>query len=464
VRHTAKGFWLDEVGPVDQVRPAADGSLSADVVIVGGGYLGMWTAWYLTEAEPNARVAILEADVCGEGPSGRNGGIANPLWDELPTLVERYGAARAIAVAEASEASVGAIGAWSREHSVDCWFRPGPVLEVSTGPSQDGRWREGTDRAAELGFGDRYRELDHAEVMRLCPSPRFRSGALLSPAATVNPGRLARGLRARLLERGVEIFERSPATALDRTPSGCVARTPRATVRAARAVLAVNARLAGWPGFARRLSVASSHMVVTEPVPDVLEALRWVDGPAVVDHQTMLHYLRPTADGRIAIGWGGGRMGYGGRIRRGLEVDPYAANDAIRTLRRIFPRLAGRGFTHAWGGPIDISPIHLPIFGSDGPVGFGYGFTGNGVAPSNLGGRILADIALDRRTDATRLALVDPPDVPMFPPEPLRFVGGSLIRRALIRRDGAEDAGRRTDPLTRFVAGLPQRLGMHLPR
>jgi hypothetical protein len=119
--------------------------------------------------------------------------------------------------------------------------------------------------------------------------------------------------------------------------------------------------------------------------------------------------------------------------------------------------------THAWGGPIDVSPTHLPIFGSRGRVHHGFGFTGNGVGPSYLGGEILARLALDRRDERTRLAIVDPPRK-LFPPEPFRYAGGSLIRRALIAKDAAEDEGRAPSARTRFVASLPRRLGLHLPR
>jgi glycine/D-amino acid oxidase-like deaminating enzyme len=246
--------------------------------------------------------------------------------------------------------------------------------------------------------------------------------------------------------------------------TGCLAKTATASVRASAGVLAVNARLAGWQRFHRRLSVTSSHMIITEPVPDFLEELGWLDGPPVVDHQTLLHYFRPTADFRVALGWGGGPMAYGGRISNRLEIDKASVAEAISALTRIFPQLVGRKITHAWGGPIDVSPIHVPIFGSDHAIAYGYGFTGNGIAPAHLGGRILADLALDRRTDLSRLPLVDPADLPRFPPEPLRWIGGSLVRRALIRRERAAAAGRTTDPLTRFVAGLPSRLGLNLPR
>jgi glycine/D-amino acid oxidase-like deaminating enzyme len=234
-------------------------------------------------------------------------------------------------------------------------------------------------------------------------------------------------------------------------------------VRAKDAVLAVNAATAGFSGYRLALAVASSHMVVTEPVPDVIEELGWTGGENIHDARTLLHYFRTTRDGRIAIGWGGGRMGFGGRHRERLEIDPDAARNAAETLQRFFPQLRGRAVTHAWGGPIDVSPTHLPIFGSRGRVHHGFGFTGNGVGPSYLGGEILARLALDRRDDVTGLAIVEP-DRKLMPPEPFRFAGGAVIREALVRRDAAIDAGRAPGRVTSIVAALPRRLGLRLPR
>jgi glycine/D-amino acid oxidase-like deaminating enzyme len=228
-------------------------------------------------------------------------------------------------------------------------------------------------------------------------------------------------------------------------------------------VLAVNSATVGFPGYRRSLAVASSHIVLTEPVPDVLEELGWTGGEAIVDSRTLVHYMRTTPDGRIAFGWGGGTMGFGGRASRRLELDTGVIERTRESLLRFFPQLRGRKITHAWGGPIDVSPTHLPIFGSRGRVHHGFGFTGNGVGPSFLGGEILARLALDRRDERTALAIVEP-DRKLFPPEPLRYAGGSLIRRALIRKDAAEDAGRKPDPATALVASLPRRLGLRLPR
>ena len=156
-------------------------------------------------------------------------------------------------------------------------------------------------------------------------------------------------------------------------------------------------------------------------------------------------------------------MGIGGKHSDRLDIDSDAARHAAAGLRRFFPQLEKRTLTHAWGGPIDVSPTHLPIFGSKGKIHHGFGFTGNGVGPTYLGGEILARLALDRRDAITGLAIVEP-DRKLMPPEPARWLGGTVIRGALVRRDAANDAGTVTDPVTGFIASLPRRLGLRLPR
>jgi glycine/D-amino acid oxidase-like deaminating enzyme len=463
LRHTRTGWWLEEAqsaGPIEPTQPL-QGDASADVLVVGGGYLGMWTAWHLKQLEPELDVLLVEASRCGHGPSGRNGGFVSTLWDDLPTLRERAGDERAVAVCRASEAAVRGIGEWCEAQGVDAWYRVAGTLLVAGSDAQVGEWRDVVDACRAVGAPEVVRELDADEVRRRCASPILRGGAaLLELAATVQPARLALGLRAKLIDHGVRVHEQTRVHRLGRDAR---ASHRDGTIRARSAILAVNSAAAGFGGHRLSLAVASSHIVLTEPVPEVLEEIGWTGGEAIADSRTMLHYLRTTRDGRIAFGWGGGRMGFGGRPLSRLELDPTVLPKLKQGLAQFFPTLRDRAVTHAWGGPIDVSPTHLPIFGSRGAVHHGYGFTGNGVGPSYLGGEILARLALDRRDERTQLAIVEP-SRKLFPPEPLRWAGGSVIRSALIRKDAADDEGRRADPVTSLIAALPRRLGLHLPR
>ena len=457
--HTRHGWWLEEAGEVTPTRPLG-GDATADVVIVGGGFLGLWTAWHLLDLEPGLDILVLETAVCGHGPSGRNGGFCETLWGDAPTLRESAGDAAALAVCRASEDAVRGIGAWCEANEVDAWYRQAPMLRVATTESQVGSWDGIVDAVAALGAPEEVVSMSADEVRARCASPLFLGGALYRLNATVQPARLGLGLRAKLLERGVRIHERTEVTRLHR--DGDV-EIRAGHVRANSAVLAVNSAAVGFPGYRLSLAVASSHIVLTEPMPDVLEELGWTGGEAIVDSRTLVHYTRTTRDGRIVFGWGGGSMGFGTRRSARLELAPDVIARTQKGLVRFFPQVRGRKVTHAWGGPIDVSPSHLPIFGSRGRVHHGFGFTGNGVGPTYLGGEILARLALDRRDARTQLAIVEP-GRKFFPPEPFRYAGGSLIRRALLTKDAAEDDGREPSVATRFVASLPHRLGLRLPR
>jgi glycine/D-amino acid oxidase-like deaminating enzyme len=245
---------------------------------------------------------------------------------------------------------------------------------------------------------------------------------------------------------------------------GVEARTDGGSVRAAAGVLALNAHSATLRPLRRRLTVTSSHMVITEPVPEVLAEYGWTGGEAITDARHLVHYLRTTPDGRIAFGWGGGRIVCGARLQPRDDVDARLAAQVARDLVRFFPALRGRRIAQAWGGPIDASPTHLPVIETlpGGVVHAAYGYTGNGVGPSHLCGAILARLARGERDELTRLPLVGAGR--SLPPEPLRVLGGEAIRVALDRRERAEEAGRDGAAIARAITALPGLLGVHIGR
>jgi glycine/D-amino acid oxidase-like deaminating enzyme len=424
----------------------------------------MWTAWRL--AERGAKVILLEADVCGHGPSGRNGGFVNPLWDRLEELRELFGDDGALRVVRASSTVIDEIEEWSQGQGIDPHLRRAPMLEVAATTNQLGSWDRAVAACRELGSKDEVREVSAAQARAVCDSPVFEGGVLWHTSATVHPARLALGLRERLIAcGGVTLREHTRVVSLDDGPDGVRARTDTgASIVAGAAVLAVNHASGSIRPLRNSLAVASSHAVATEPVPDVIERLGWVGGQGISDCRTMLHYMRTTRDQRIVFGWGGGRMGFGNRNRHALDDDHKVQDQVVRHLSEILPQVLGRRITHAWGGPIDVSPVHIPWFGSLGSVHYGFGFTGNGVGPTVLGGRILADLASGTTSELTALPIVGGLPPKRFPPEPLRYAGGALIRQALLRVDDADQEGRRADPVSRAIARVPKLLGLHLPR
>ena len=462
-RHDAEGYWLQEAGatPPD---PSLEGEVEADVVIIGGGYTGLWTAWHLSRLDPSTSVVVLESARCGHGPSGRNGGFINGLWFSLPSLRERFGDERAIAVARAAQASVDAVGEFCREQGVDAWYRQDGYMQASTARAWDGHWSAVANACADLGEPDACRPLAHSEVAARCDSPLFRDGAFFRGAATVQPARLALGLAGAVRATGARMFEHSRVDEVRRSQDGVVAETAAGRVRARAAVLACGGALAGFRRMRHRLTLTSSHMVITEPVPDVLEEINWTAGECVTDSRAMIHYFRTTPDGRIAFGWGGGKVVYGARTGGRAEVDPGLAAEVERHLHRFFPGLKGRRVEHAWGGPIDVSPSHLPVVTEVEPgIWAGFGYTGHGVGPTHLVGRTLASLVTGVDDEAARLAIVGAP-VLRVPPEPLRFLGGSLIRRAILTKETRLEQDRRPGPVTRAVAAIPEKLGIHVSR
>ena len=465
-RHTAHGWWLDDAGPAAPLpeKPAPN---SADVVIAGGGYTGMWAAWHIKQLAPEAEIVICDAGVCGEGPSGRNGGFVNDLWIDLPKMRESFGERRALELARAAEEAVTGIESFCRELEEDAWFRRGGYLRVSTTPAHDAGplWRA-ADACEAVGVPEACNRIDPEEVAARCASPLFRGGVLFPGGATVHPGRLARGLRARLAATaGVTLLEREALQRIRGKGTDLRVRTSERAIRAGALVLAAGPRLAGMQPLRGRLTVTSSHMVMTEPVPDVLEELGWNGGECITDMRTMVHYMRTTPDGRIAFGWGGGRVVLGAQTGGRAELDAGVVAKVEEDLRRFFPQLAERRIEAGWGGPIDVSPTHLPVVGTvpGRAICFGAGYTGNGVGPSSLVGRTLASLTLKRSDSLSRLAFVDR-ETPRVPPEPLRFAGGSVVRAALLRKEAAEEGGQPPGRASSFIAGIPERLGIHIGR
>jgi glycine/D-amino acid oxidase-like deaminating enzyme len=442
--------------------PALAGDASADVAIVGGGYTGLWTALALCEHAPDLRVTLLEAEICGHGPSGRNGGFVHGYWASLPGTLPVLGEERALELARAGEQIIPGIRAWAEARGEDVWLREAGMLEISAAPAQDGSIEKAAAAGARVGREDQAVPLTSEEVAQRVSSPVFRNGVFYPECATVHPGLLVRGLRRAALDAGVAIHEESPVTAV-RAGSPNELETPSGTLRAPEVVLATNAALTGWSPASRNLTNFGSYVVLTEPAPQALAEIGWTGGEAIVDGRMFLHYFRTTNDGRVLMGSGSGPIGFGGRVDDRFSFDQPTAARAEAGLRRLLPGLDGVSVERAWGGPIDVSADHLPFFRTrqGTRIHYGAGYSGHGVGPSWLGGRILASLALGADDEWTRLPLATR-TIPGLPPEPFRRVGGGLVRWAIMACEAAEEEGRRPPLAARAGATLPRLLGMEL--
>ena len=431
---------------------------TTDVVIVGGGFTGLWTAYFLARGNPELGITILEQDIVGGGPSGRNGGFASGWWDELDSLIALYGTQPALRTCHALGKSIDGIGRFCEENHVDAWYRKSGYIYAATSASHELACEEMVQTAASVGAPEEMRRMTSDEVKARCASPAFRSGAFMRDGASVQPAFLARGLRRVVLGLGVKIHEGTTVLRLDPGPA---AVTDHGTVRAKEAVLAVNAWATAWPAVSRRVAAWSSYIVLTAPAPEKLEQIGWTGGELITDLRNSVRYFRATRDGRIAFGGGGGRAS--AHINDSFTNDSRAVAEAAQGFRRFFPSWADVPIVDAWGGPIDVSPTHLPTFGTleGGRVHYALGYTGNGVAPSHLAGQVLADLATGADTEMVRLPMVNVKPR-LFPPEPWRSIGAAMVRRAIISYDTAQERGEKPNRLASMVAHMPRRLGFLL--
>jgi glycine/D-amino acid oxidase-like deaminating enzyme len=333
------------------------------------------------------------------------------------------------------------------------------MLMVSASPGQDKAIDDAVEAASEAGAAEQAMPLDEDAVAARINSPVFRRGVFYPEGGTVQPARLVLALRRAVLAAGVDLHERSPAV---RFRDGIV-ETAHGEVRAPEVVVAINAAATGWRPVARHVTNFGSYVVLTEPVPELLEEIGWTGGEAVFDGRMFLHYFRTTHDGRVLMGSGSGPIGFRGRLDGRFTSDVPTAARAEHGLRRLLPGLAGARIERAWGGPIDVSADHLPFFGTVPGKGihYGLGYSGHGVGPSWLGGQILASLALRLADEWTALPLVTR-HVPGLPPEPFKRLGGGLVRAAIMACESADEESRRPPLPARLGAALPGLLGMRI--
>ncbi len=439
------------------------GELTVDVVIVGGGFTGLWTALVLKEQQPDLNIALLEAALCGSGASGSNGGKVHGYWASLQGMSESIGEDAALAVARAGTRAQDAIRAFATAPGRDVWWREAGNLRISTAPAQDQKIAGYTSAARRLGVADTAIALTPEQVASRCRSPVFRGGVWFPEGANVHPARLARALRVAALEAGVAVFENTPMLGLDRGAPNRV-RTPNGQIIARDVVLATNVGLAGEPEVKAHVSVFSSFALMTQPAPELLRQMGWPGDEGIADLRMFLHYFRKTVDGRVLMGSGSGPISYGGDAADpSLTQDPASVARAERGLRRLLPALAQVAVDKAWGGAIDISADRLPFFRTipGTRVHYGCGYSGHGVNPTYVGAQCLAALVLGRKNEWSTLPLCTRA-LPSFPPDPFRTYGARAIRWGFISCEEAEEQEQSGPLLARALASLPRLLGMRI--
>ncbi len=427
-------YWLE-----DPARPEGlavlRGPDSADLVVVGGGYTGLWAALRAKERDPSTDVVLLEAGHCGDQASGRNGGFASASlthgfgngverWPDEMDELDRLGAANLRGIADTV-----------RRHAIDCAWEETGELSVATAAHEADELADLAARLREAGHDAEL--LDAAQVRAEVDSPTYLAGLWeRDGTALVEPARLAWGLRQAVLDAGVRVYEGSAATGLDEHAGAMHVRTEQGEVRAGRVLLGTNA----FPSLLRRLRLMTvpvyDYVLMSEPLSaEQKAAVGWAHRQGVGDAANMFHYYRLTRDDRIL--WGGYDAVYhfGSRIDRGLEQGPTHARLADHFFTT-FPQLEGLRFTHRWAGVIDTCTRFAAFYGTayGGRVGYALGYTGLGVAATRFGADVTLDLLEGADTERSRLTMVRERPMP-FPPEPLRYTGVQLTRWSLGQAD-----------------------------
>ena len=459
-------LWREQA-PIAAPAPPLRGDADADVAIVGGGYVGLWTAIRCKERDPAADVVVLERDLCGAGASGRNGGQAHGWWRQLAILTELCGEGEALRLVRAADAALDEIGALDASGELPCDFARTGLHWTATTPAQVGAWSETVAYVARHGGEQVFQPLEQEELWARTGSRAHLAGVLERPAAAVHPGKLARGLRERALALGVRLHERTPMTALERgaasgLPAGAGATvvTPHGRLRARRVVLATNAWAVADRALRQRLYVVSSQVIATAPIPERLAALGLGPDVRIHDSQDRVLYYGTTRDMRVVLGRGGGSVAFGARLGGGFADSRRWAADAASELRRLYPTLADAPLERHWAGPVDRTSSGLPLLGrldERGDVLVGLGWSGTGIVQAAVGGHVLASLALGLDDEWSRSGLVGAPVARRLPPEPLRWLGAQLVRAAVVRVGRAQLAAREPGRAARALAGLVPR-------
>ncbi|WFE30595.1 FAD-dependent oxidoreductase [Solwaraspora sp. WMMD791] len=420
-------------------RPALDGDRIADVVIVGAGYTGLWTAYYLALADPTLQIVVLEKEIAGYGASGRNGGWCSALLPtSLTELARRHGRDAAVAMQQAMYATVDEVGRVVAAEGIDCHWHQGGTVTLARTPAQLRRAEAAVAEAHAYGGSDADLTLLDADAATArCAADGVLGGTYTPHCAAIHPARLVRGLASAVQRYGVTIHERTPVTAYG--PG--LARTPTGTVRAPVVVRATEGYTPALPGLGRAITPVYSLMIATEPLPDeTWDRIGLAGRETFSDFRHLIIYGQRTADGRLAFGGRGAPYHFRSRVRPEFDRDPRVFRALRRTLGELFPALGEDvALTHAWGGPLGVARDWAASVGLARSTGLAWagGYVGDGVGLANLAGRTLADLIRDADSELTALPWVGHRS-PRWEPEPLRWLGVNASVRLMGSADAAE--------------------------
>ncbi|RIJ78863.1 FAD-dependent oxidoreductase [Nakamurella silvestris] len=437
--YRALSLWLDGLDEPLTPRSPLDGDQAADVAIVGAGFTGLWTAYYLSRADPTLRIVVLESEIAGFGASGRNGGWCSDLFPASSAKIARSaGHDAAVRMRRTMRGTIDEVERAISGFDTDCAFERGGTVALARSAVQ---WQRAQEEAASVAeWGDTeadLRLLDAAETAEIIGATDVLGATYTPHCAAIDPGRLVRGLARAVEAGGVRIFEQTHVDSITRG----AAVTARGTVRAEVVIRATEAYTAALPGARRELAPVYSLITATEPLTEEqLSAVGLAGRATFTDYRHLISYGQRTADGRLVFGGRGAPYHFGSRTHPEFDSDPRVFDALQHTLVQMFPVLEGVRFTHTWGGPLGVPRDWHASVGFDRESGFGWagGYVGDGVATTNLAGRTLADLITGVESDLTSLPWVGHRSR-RWEPEPLRWLGVNAGLRVMTVADRAED-------------------------
>lgn len=431
--YRTKSFWLATTDYTP--NPPLEGNIRADVVIIGGGFTGMSSAYHIKKADPGAEVVVLEAEVTGYGASGRNGGFSMTVFGVSLTVTHMlHGEGKTRDAYAYMVDAVEYLDNLVHEHDLQCDYTRSGFLRVATTPKYVQHIQEEMDLAAKIGLsGIEWWEKDRTQ--EAVHSPVFLGGWWEPRCALVHPAKLVRELKRIAEEQGARVYEFTPVTTVERTDRGVRVHTARGTVEAEKVVFATNAWTHLFPWVRRKQVPAWTYMVATEPLTqEQWASIGWEQQMGIEDARNLIHYFRPSPDGRLLMGGGPVIISFGGNMDR--DEHPPTWRHLETFIHTLFPQLKGVRITHRWGGPFSATLDLVPAVGyvGDKRAVYNVGCIGHGVSLMPSNGRIIADLILERQTALTSLWFVNRKTW-SWPPEPFRLILSHAVRDYLRLED-----------------------------
>ncbi len=428
-----RSYWLESLGEI-QPNPSLKGEDKTDIAIIGGGYTGMSTGFHLKSYDKGIDVTLLEAEICGYGASGRNGGFNMTLFGLTPSITKfRFGVEKGRQARRFMEEAVNYLASFIRENNIDCDYEGTGYLLVATNEAQVKRLEHEIEVAREMDYKG-VEVWDKEKLRSEFNTDKYLLGWFEPQCGILHPAKWARALKEKAEEAGVKIYEYSPVIEFEKRKNPAdgykfVLKTPEGRLLAKRVVFATNAYSILFPEIYKYQTPAFTRIVMTEPLTDEqMESIGWKNRAGIEDSRDFIHYYRLTKDNRIVLGGRDVGVTYGRDMERDLDEKNF--EELKKYLLWVFPQLEGIKFTHQWGGPVSITLDMAPavgFLGKDRSAVFALGYIGHGVSATFNTGRLLAELLLDMDTERTRMFFIGRKVIP-FPPEPFRYVLSHAIR------------------------------------